>query len=108
MMALLPARIREQIFKKTNGRCGYCGDWLPVFDFTIDHMIPKSKLKQLRLTRQGYYNNFMAACFKCNQRKGPTTPEEYRKHLQETTGKDIEFYFESGIPSLAIQDLNDG
>jgi hypothetical protein len=54
------------VLRRDNFRCGYCSGTAT----TIDHIRPRS---------QGGKNswlNTVAACYPCNQRKGPRTPEQ--------------------------------
>lgn len=58
---------RLNIFKRDGNQCVYCGNKR---ELTLDHVMPKS--------RGGLTNwdNLVAACKKCNGRKGDFTPEE--------------------------------
>ena len=58
---------RQNIFKRDNFECQYCGTKK---DLTLDHVMPGS--------RGGGHSwfNLVAACKKCNARKGDYTPEE--------------------------------
>ncbi len=47
--------------------CQYCGS---TDNLTIDHVIPKSR------GGTNTWENVVAACFKCNNKKGSKTPEE--------------------------------
>jgi CRISPR/Cas system Type II protein with McrA/HNH and RuvC-like nuclease domain len=64
------------IFQLTDGHCAYCGHELD-FDglWHLDHIIPRS---------QGGKNqgNLIAACERCNLRKGPETPREFQDHIR--------------------------
>jgi 5-methylcytosine-specific restriction endonuclease McrA len=59
---------RKNILKRDNHRCQYCGK--KTLDITIDHIMPKS--------RGGIdtWDNLVAACVRCNNRKGNRTPDE--------------------------------
>src|SRR5439155_18271978 len=50
--------------------CQYCGKKFPSEDLTFDHVIPVARGGQKR------WDNIVAACFRCNHRKGGRTPEE--------------------------------
>ena len=70
--------LREMVFKKTNGRCGYCGDVLmtiPSRRWHIDHMHP--------LSRSGgnEIDNLIAACFPCNNLKHNGTVNDFRRQV---------------------------
>lgn len=59
---------RRNILKRDGHKCAYCGRGdLPL---TIDHVIPKSK------GGDDSWENLVAACLPCNNKKGDRTPEE--------------------------------
>lgn len=60
------------VWKKTNGRCGYCGKVLIPTEFDIDHMIPKAS--------GGSHDasNLMASCINCNRAKAGKSVEQFR------------------------------
>ncbi len=59
---------RKNILKRDGHRCAYCGRGdLPL---TVDHVIPKSR------GGTDTWENLVAACLPCNNRKGDRTPEE--------------------------------
>ena len=58
--------------KRDGHKCAYCGRAdLPL---TLDHVIPRSK------GGDDSWENLVAACLPCNNRKGDRTPEE--SHLK--------------------------
>ncbi|RKY84674.1 HNH endonuclease [candidate division KSB1 bacterium] len=64
---------RKNILKRDHSRCQYCGrDDKPL---TIDHVIPKER------GGQDVWENLVAACTDCNNRKGNRTPEQAGMHL---------------------------
>jgi len=59
---------RRNILKRDGHKCAYCGRGdLPL---TIDHVIPKSK------GGDDSWENLVAACLPCNNKKGDRTPDE--------------------------------
>lgn len=62
---------RHGVLVRDRHRCGYCGGHAR----TIDHILPES--------RGGTWSwgNNVAACERCNSRKGNRTPEEAGMHL---------------------------
>jgi len=58
---------RRNVFRRDRYRCQYCGcaDRL-----TLDHVLPKSR------GGRDSWENLVAACVPCNNRKGNRTPEE--------------------------------
>lgn len=64
---------RKNILRRDGNRCQYCGKKAP--DLTIDHIVPKSR------GGTDSWENLVAACVRCNNRKGNRTPEEARISL---------------------------
>ncbi len=65
---------RRNILKRDGHKCAYCGRGdLPL---TIDHVIPKSK------GGDDSWENLVAACLPCNNKKGDRTPEEAGMNLR--------------------------
>lgn len=66
---------RSEIYIRDKGRCGICGEFIPLNEFTIDHIIPISK-------RGTYdYDNLQCCCFKCNQLKSNETPDDFYEKM---------------------------
>ena len=65
---------RQNIFKRDNFRCVYCGtpDRL-----TLDHVLPRSR------GGQDAWHNLVTACQRCNTAKGDRTPEEADMQLAQ-------------------------
>jgi len=55
---------RKNILCRDDNHCQYCAQVFPEKELTIDHVIPRSKGGYLR------WNNVVAACRPCNQKKG--------------------------------------
>jgi len=76
---------RELIFKKTNGRCAYCGCELKT-GWHLDHVIParrdfdRGKLKKINYKNKELdsADNKFAACPSCNINKHSMPIEEFR------------------------------
>lgn len=70
---------RRGVLARDNFECIYCGNGIGAVhrgktllkqDFTIDHLIPRSR------KGKNTWSNTACACFSCNQRKGDRTPHE--------------------------------
>ncbi len=61
---------RTNIISRDQQSCQYCGRKRPIFELTLDHIIP--------VTQGGKrtWENIVTACLPCNQRKGGRTPTE--------------------------------
>ncbi|MBS3944910.1 MAG: HNH endonuclease [Melioribacter sp.] len=65
---------RRNILKRDGHKCAYCGRGdLPL---TIDHVIPKSK------GGDESWDNLVAACLPCNNKKGDRSPEDANMQLR--------------------------
>lgn len=58
---------RHNVFKRDGNRCVYCGSR---DNLTIDHVKPKSQ------GGRDSWDNLVAACQRCNAKKGSMTPEQ--------------------------------
>ena len=71
---------RRNVFLRDEFRCQYCGARFPTSQLSLDHVVPRS--------RGGIesWQNIVAACLRCNVRKGNRTPTEANmKLLREPT-----------------------
>jgi len=61
---------RKNILLRDHNTCQFCGHPFPASDLTLDHVVPRS--------RGGHssWENLVACCYQCNNRKGDRTPEE--------------------------------
>ena len=59
---------RKNILLRDNNTCQYCNNRLPEGELTIDHVIPRSK------GGTNIWENVVAACKPCNQKKGNHLP----------------------------------
>lgn len=64
---------RQALFRRDRQACQYCGR--KGGDLTVDHVMPKSR------GGEDSWENLVAACLRCNNRKGDRTPEEARMPL---------------------------
>jgi len=73
-----PGLRRLRILVRDRFCCQYCGRQMAAHELTLDHITPRSK--RGRSTPE----NLVAACKRCNTRKGDRTPEEARMPLLTT------------------------
>jgi 5-methylcytosine-specific restriction endonuclease McrA len=66
---------RKSIMIRDSYTCQYCHATLPAAKLTLDHVTPKSK------GGKSTWENLVAACYPCNNRKGNRTPVESRMVL---------------------------
>jgi 5-methylcytosine-specific restriction endonuclease McrA len=61
---------RKNILMRDRYTCQYCHHTLPSSELTLDHVIPRSR------AGESTWENLVACCHACNNRKGNRTPEE--------------------------------
>ena len=66
---------RGNIIWRDQNQCQYCAKDFESNSLTIDHILPRSK------GGQNTWINLVAACKKCNQKKGDRTPEQANMQL---------------------------
>lgn len=67
---------RKNILMRDKYQCQYCMRILPSGELTLDHVIPRSRAGETT------WENLVACCHPCNNRKGARTPEEAGMKLQ--------------------------
>lgn len=66
---------RRNLFTRDKHQCQYCGKTTQRNELTIDHVMPRSR------GGEDTWENLVAACMRCNVRKGNRTPEEAKMPL---------------------------
>jgi 5-methylcytosine-specific restriction endonuclease McrA len=66
---------RRNVLARDEYRCQYCGHRGPARELTLDHVVPRSR------GGKHCWTNVVAACYRCNDRKGRLTPREANMHL---------------------------
>ncbi|MHB8411143.1 MAG: HNH endonuclease [Candidatus Acidiferrales bacterium] len=61
---------RKNILLRDRNTCQFCGQTLSSSDLTLDHVMPRSR------GGRSSWENLVASCYECNNRKGDRTPEE--------------------------------
>lgn len=61
---------RKNILMRDRYTCQYCHRVMPSGELTLDHVIPRSR------AGESSWENLVACCHPCNNRKGNRTPEE--------------------------------
>ncbi len=90
---------RKNVLHRDHYSCQYCGRInLPL---TVDHVIPRSR------GGSHYWNNVVAACLKCNNKKGNKTPSEASMSLKRQPiipSNRLEFEITKLTKSAIVQD----
>ena len=71
--------IRENVFKKYDGHCAYCGRSLTIDQMQIDHIFPKY------LGGADTIDNLNPSCRMCNHYKRSLTVEKFREQIKTLT-----------------------
>lgn len=80
--------VRESVYKKLDGHCGYCGKSISFKEMQVDHMNPKC-LRTLNMVlfdgqvvdRTDCIENLMPTCRRCNHYKRADTVESFRHSM---------------------------
>ena len=123
----IPKKTREAVYNKYGGHCAYCGKMLEPKGWQLDHLIPIQRERFGRYTEEQIecFDNYLAACRRCNLYKRAHSLEVFRKYIEEIPRKlrernyiykvgldynlveehphKIEFYFEKVEREKAIQ-----
>lgn len=67
---------RNLVYNRTEGHCGICGKFIPLEEYTIDHIIPLSKGGTNAL------DNLQACCGFCNKAKDDSTGEDFYNRIR--------------------------
>jgi 5-methylcytosine-specific restriction endonuclease McrA len=68
---------RKNILMRDRYTCQYCHRSSPGVDLTLDHVVPRSR------SGETTWENLVACCHQCNNRKGNRTPEEAGMRLSK-------------------------
>jgi 5-methylcytosine-specific restriction endonuclease McrA len=95
------------VYARDGYKCQYCGQRFKPQHLTIDHVIPKSHWNPKRYSfKCNSFENCVAACIKCNQKKANRTPAQAGMTLltkpKALTNAEVfqrKFLLEKSIPS---------
>lgn len=71
-----PSFSRTNVFVRDAFTCQYCGELKAATALNLDHVMPRSRGGATT------WDNIVASCYPCNQRKAGRTPEEARMVLR--------------------------
>ena len=92
---------REQVYKKFNGHCAYCGKEITIKEMQIDHVYPKrldslyewsEEIKQKRPKDIDSISNLMPSCRTCNHYKRAGTLESFRDLMRTLHERILNIY----------------
>jgi hypothetical protein len=69
---------RENVFYRDKHRCQYCDKKLSKKEITIDHVVPRSRQQEFKMSHEqiNSWTNLVSCCQSCNVLKDDRTPEE--------------------------------
>jgi 5-methylcytosine-specific restriction endonuclease McrA len=67
---------RVNVMVRDEFHCQYCGQKFKMHELNYDHVVPRSKGGKTDWT------NIATACYACNDKKGPRTPEQAKMKLR--------------------------
>ena len=75
---------REEVHKKYDGRCAYCGTEITIKQMQVDHLIPMELYEAYAAIGQDLdtMDNYMPACRSCNHYKSSMTLEKFRTAIE--------------------------
>ena len=78
-------KTREEVYKKYDGHCAYCGKEIEIKEMQIDHMHPKaygeSYARMVGKVELESIENYMPSCRSCNHYKRALSFEGFRKQM---------------------------
>ena len=85
----IPRAAREEVFRKYDGHCAYCGKKLSPGNWQLDHLIPVQRERFGKYTEDEIecFKNFMPACRRCNHYKRAHSLETFRRYIEEIPEK---------------------
>ena len=100
---------RHAIYARDKGRCQYCGVKVSMKVMQYEHVIPRAQGGKTN------FENIVASCCSCNQRKGSRTPEQAGMRLLSKPVRprslpergDLDMMYRSGMPGSWKQYLRD-
>ena len=78
--------LRKLVYRKFDGKCAYCGNYLEYKDLKIDHFIPK------KLGGTEEFENLMPSCEICNHYKGHSNIFKFKSMMQNIHNKISKLY----------------
>lgn len=70
---VFPQETRMSVYNQSEGRCVYCGRFIPFDEMTIDHIVPLSK------GGTNYEKNLQCCCKECNLMKQDLLERDFYK-----------------------------
>ena len=85
---------REEVYKKCNGRCAYCGVEITIKQMQVDHIVPHwhtcsdEEVKRMGLVKGSHeFDNLNPSCSRCNKWKSTYTIEKFRGVIETSINR---------------------
>jgi len=75
------SKLREEVYKKYDGHCAYCGCELEMKDMQVDHIKSKLVARCRKEEVDNSIENLNPSCRQCNYYKGGSGIEGFRKKI---------------------------
>lgn len=92
MATLSNKKLRQEVYEKCNGHCGYCGSEIDIKQMHVDHIQPKQRgwneeaAAKINLVKgRDEIENFMPACKRCNLWKKTFSVDSFRREIELQT-----------------------
>lgn len=79
----LTKRLREEVYRKYDGHCAYCGCEITIGDMQVDHVKAKYLSQLDGEDVDNSIGNLMPACRQCNFYKSTYSIDGFRNRLKE-------------------------
>ena len=87
--------IREAVYKKYDGHCAYCGNYIEYKDMQVDHLVPKRQKHIYKFYNNksiDSFDNLMPSCRSCNHYKRGHLIDTYRRLLMTIQSRLMDIY----------------
>lgn len=74
-------KLREEVYKKYDGHCAYCGCELEMKDMQVDHVFSQMRSRISKQEVDNSIENLNPSCRQCNYYKGGSGIEGFRKKI---------------------------
>lgn len=104
----IPQKARQEVYRKFDGHCAYCGKELSPSNWQLDHLIPVQREKWGKATEREVdcFENWMPACRRCNHYKRAHSLETFRRYIEEIPEKLMEgnYIYKVGLDYCLVEE----
>lgn len=89
---------RTNVFLRDGHKCQYCKGSFEEAELNYDHVLPRSRGGRTE------WDNIVASCYPCNEKKGNKTPDEAKMPLQRQPRKPTWLPMVARLPARSVPD----